>query len=52
MKTEFEALELTFLEPKCHSLQSSSSEGVNMSTLILSLSIAILSISLDSNQQM
>jgi hypothetical protein len=43
MKTEFEALELNFLEPKCYSLQSSLSEGDNISTLILSLSIDILS---------
>jgi hypothetical protein len=41
-----------FLQTKCHSFQSSSSEGVNMSILIFFLSIAILSMWLDSIQWM
>jgi hypothetical protein len=43
MKTEFETLELNSFEPKCHSFKSLTSEGDNHVNLILSLSIAILS---------
>ena len=43
MKTEFEPLELISFEPNAIAFQSSPSEGVNMSTLIFPLGIAILS---------